>query len=188
MSSLLTSTDVPSGEKELALNLAQELHKFLRTFDDGFLTKRVKALNNAILGFSKGDPEEFKSRSKKMRGYGELLDKEFKAIMYELNDLFDKLSGIKDEELGKIKDNIFINADNIIELLNQLRSMFDSPSAEFKTEVPQKLLSIITRGDDLKRIIREDLIGHLVTDIAGKKQTFARFEANRIMRRAAWRS
>lgn len=188
LASLLTSTDVPVGEKELALNLAQELYKFLRTFDDAFLTRRVKALNNAIIGFSKGDPSEFQSRSKKLKDFGKLLDEEFKTIMNELNSFFDKLSSIKDEELNKIKDNIFINADNVIELLSQLRSMFESPTAEFKTEVPQKLLSIITRGDDLKRIIREDLIGHLISDIAGKKQTFAKFENNRIKRRASWRS
>ena len=160
----------------------------MRTFDDAFLTGRIKALNNAIVGFSKGDPNEFKSRSNKLKNFGKLLDEEFKTIMNELNSFFDKLSSIKDEELKNIKDNLFINADNIIELLNQLRSMFDSPAGEFKTEVPQKLLAIITRGDDLKRIIREDLIGHLVTDIAGKKQTFARFENNRIERRALWHS
>lgn len=185
MASLMSSIDVAQSEKDLASKAIVSLNKFLQVYDR--VVVDVKKLNNAIAEFPKEDPQEFVTRRAKFKTYEYWLDNALKAFIKELGRIFSQLAPIKDNELIRIRENIFVSIDNIVELFNQLFEIFQDPTKEFKNLTTQKIGEIVARCSDFRRMIKEELIEHLVVDIVGRKR-LAHYEKNRLERLAKWHS
>jgi hypothetical protein len=179
----MTSVDVPQREKDVSEDVVQKLHKFLRIFD--FVVNDIKKLNNAILNFPREDPAELVKKKNQFKRYKDWLDKSFKVFTKELTGLFEALEIIHDGEVDRVRENIMINLDNIIELLGELYDLFQIPAKDFKNQLSTKIGEIIKRCDDMRRLIREELIDHLVVDVVGKKKRVVSHYFNRRMERMA---
>ena len=187
MSSLLTSIDVPQGEKDLAKRASEELYKLLKSFET--IVTDLKKVNNAIVNFPKEDPEEFKNRQQKFKEYKRWLNEVLKLFSNDLNKVLDALVPIKDTELARIAENILVNLDNVVELISSLYDLLENPTPDFKSAVGAKMGEVISRADDFSRMVKEELIDHLITNIVGtKRKIVSKYEKRRIERLARWHS